>query len=131
MGTWQLIRVECQNRSEPYCILEIGSWAGGSAVTWADALRRFNSGNGLVVCVDPWQSYLKEEGTSGHVSRIMEKALLTGEIVELFLHNIRSSGHEDVVRMIRASSDEFLPLRRPEAFDLIFIDGRAYPPAGT
>ena len=34
-----LVRAQCRDRGEkPFLILEIGSWAGGSAITWAEPL---------------------------------------------------------------------------------------------
>src|SRR4029077_6478743 len=36
----------------PLRILEIGSWAGGSALTWAEGIARYNAGKGSVLCID-------------------------------------------------------------------------------
>ena len=41
----------------------------------------------------------------------------------LFLHNIKASGHHDIVRYFRGNSDEILPYLRRDYFDLVFIDG--------
>src|ERR1035438_7451053 len=41
-------------------VLEIGSWAGASAVTWAMALREAGA-SGTVTCVDPWLPYFDVE----------------------------------------------------------------------
>src|SRR6266508_4974616 len=40
-------------------ILEIGSWAGASAITWAKAIQKLQR-NGKVTCVDHWQPYFDE-----------------------------------------------------------------------
>jgi predicted O-methyltransferase YrrM len=119
-----LVALECEGRGpRPYRVLEIGSWAGGSAITWADAIKRFNRGEGMVVCVDPWVQYIDPLADGRTVYREMHEALAHGEILDLFRHNIRACGHEDLVRMIRGSSDEILPLIKPETFDLVFVDG--------
>src|SRR6266403_5680313 len=41
-------------------ILEIGSCAGGSAITWALALRQTGAA-GKVTCVDPWKPYFNTD----------------------------------------------------------------------
>jgi len=117
-----IVELECSHGDRGYYrILEIGSWAGGSAITWADAIKKFNGGQGSVICVDPWIRY--NLGGEGGTYDVMDQALKRGEIIHLFLHNIRASGHEDIVRLIRARSDEILPLFRPNQFDLVFVDG--------
>ena len=47
-------------RDGPIRILEIGSWAGASAVTWACALRAVGRTGG-VTCIDVWRSYFEAE----------------------------------------------------------------------
>ncbi len=117
-----LVARECSRKGGgDYRVLEVGSWAGGSAIVWADALKKRNDGNGCVICVDPWVPYCGDY--ENEVCRIMEGALQTGEIVELFLHNIRTSGHDDIIKMIKAKSDEILPLLKHGEFDLVFLDG--------
>jgi predicted O-methyltransferase YrrM len=119
----RVVEAECQGREEPFQILEIGSWAGGSAITWAAALKEYNGGRGRVVCVDPWCSYFAAEEADAHYYAVMEQALQSGDIFQLFLHNIRAGGHEDVIRVLKAPSDEALALLGPGRFDLIFVDG--------
>src|SRR5690348_4877464 len=47
------------DRSVPLNILEIGSWAGASAISWALALRDTRH-PGRITCVDPWEPYFSE-----------------------------------------------------------------------
>lgn len=105
----------------PLRILEIGSWAGGSAITWARACQEFNGGNGVVVCVDPWQPY--KTPSEEPVWEVMVSALQTGEIFKLFQHNISSAGVADLVQPMRGTSREVLPTLGAGYFDLIFVDG--------
>jgi predicted O-methyltransferase YrrM len=125
-----LVELLCKRREgKPFKILEIGSWAGGSAITFAEAIKKFNQGRGLVICLDPWKLYfdpyryseLPEE--SQIVYREMAEALQNGGIFDLFFHNIRAAQQEDLIVPMRGSSNELLPLFCDEWFDLIFVDG--------
>jgi len=119
-----LVKQECARIGDrPYRILEIGSWAGGSAITWAGAIQSFNMGRGCVVCVDPWERYLGNLVCRAEVYRAMHEALKSGDIFNLFLHNIRFSGFHSLVKVMRGQSGDILPLLKPETMDLVFVDG--------
>jgi radical SAM superfamily enzyme YgiQ (UPF0313 family)/SAM-dependent methyltransferase len=122
-----LERASAARGGDPFQILEVGSWAGGSAITWADALKRYHGGRGRVVCVDPWKVYFQPEECSElpDATRYerMRDALLSGRILELFFYNLRTSGHDDVVAPFRGHSADLLPLFADATFDLVFIDG--------
>ena len=107
----------------PYRILEIGSWAGGSAITWASAVQTSYAGRGCVVCVDPWECYVDNLVHHGQVYQAMHEALNRGDIFKLFLHNIRASGYHPLVKVMRGRASDILPLLKPETFDLVFVDG--------
>ena len=121
----QLVRLDCTPEAKhgSYSILEIGSWAGGSALVWATAIKEFNRGRGCVVCVDPFTDYIDLNTNRGGVYRAMAKAARNNVILNLFHHNVRSSGHDDVVLSFRGSSERCLPLLQGESFDLIYVDG--------
>jgi SAM-dependent methyltransferase len=119
----RIIELECSQKRDNYMILEIGTWAGGSAIVWANAIKRFNDGRGLVICVDPYVQYVQDDLDKPGLYRVMKEALEKGTIISLFLHNIRTSGHEDIVRLIKARSDEILPVFKDNKFDLIYVDG--------
>ena len=53
----------------------------------------------------------------------MQTALAKGDILKLFLHNIRAAGYAAVVQAVRASSRKMLPRLAPGTYDLIYIDG--------
>lgn len=114
-------------KGRPLKILEVGSWAGGSAITWGSAIKRHNDGRGIVVCVDPWHPYFEAMQYAGLADlstyHEMQKALEEDKIYSLFLHNIRSSSLEDIVLPIRGESDLILPMLQEGGFDLIFVDG--------
>ncbi len=121
----ELVRLESARIGQkPLHILEIGSWAGGSAITWAEALKRHHGGNGRVICVDPWKPYFDlTERPNAPVYREMWKALHDDSIYELFLHNIAAAGHLDIVLPFRGPSTEVLPAFPRGYFDIVFVDG--------
>ena len=113
-----------RNPGEPYSVVEIGSWAGESAILWADAIRDHNEGVGRVVCVDPWLPYFSDTDVDRAPKLAqMEDALKNNEIYRLFLHNVRASGHERRVEPQRGKSDDVLPQLGEQEFDLVFVDG--------
>ena len=120
----QLVKQECVQRGNgSFKVLEIGSWAGGSAITWAQAIKSFHQGNGIVVCVDSWEPYIDlEKERDMHYLR-MNMALETGTVFKLFVHNIRTSQNNDIVFAVKAPADRVLPLFLSEKFDLVFVDG--------
>jgi tetratricopeptide (TPR) repeat protein/predicted O-methyltransferase YrrM len=131
----RLVEAQCRDRGErPFHILEIGSWAGGSAITWAEAIKKFNKRKGQVVCIDPWKLYFDPTKCSDlprdqqAVYQEMAEALSSRKIFDLFLHNIRVSKLEDIILPFKGSSDDILPLFADGRFDLVFVDGdHSYP----
>jgi len=122
----KLVEMETSKlNGSPYKILEIGSWAGGSAFLWAEAIKRFYGGNGVILCVDPWKPYINPDLNVGisQGPNEMEKVLRDGKIYNLFLHNIAAGGHEDIVKPCKGESDTILPTLRDKGFNLVFIDG--------
>ncbi len=105
-------------------ILEIGSWAGNSAVLWAEAIKSCGI-SGKVICIDPWEPYFKEDESSAIniAPLIMQRALRKERVFKLFLHNIKTSHHLDIVKPIKGLSDDVLPFLKEKYFNLIFLDG--------
>ena len=123
-----LVADEAKRKQGRLKILEVGSWAGDSAILWANALKDAYTDRGLddamVVCVDAWRSFVTAQHNLGVnvASRIMESALRKRKIFNLFLHNIRCSGNDDLIRPFLGTSDEILPALKEEQFDLAFVD---------
>jgi predicted O-methyltransferase YrrM len=117
----ETVRLLAQGR-RPLRILEVGSWAGGSAITFGLALKEFAGDGSKLVCVDPWIPYAFTKGNENW-QMLMTQALKTGTIFQLFHHNLQAGGVADVTISIRGRSTDVLPLLKPESFDLIFIDG--------
>lgn len=97
-------------------ILEVGSWAGQSAVLWAKEVEF----GGSVFCVDSWCPYLGEE--KGWPLNAMQSALYENQIYPLFLHNINTSGVSEVINHKRICFELFADTCA-DKFDLIYLDG--------
>ncbi|MBI4370354.1 MAG: class I SAM-dependent methyltransferase [Elusimicrobia bacterium] len=117
-------RAELKNfKNHEFRILEIGSWAGSSAVIWARAIKN-SAVKGSVLCVDPWEPYINQENIGcSQTPLVMERALQKGQIYELFLHNIRACGMEDIVQHRKGPSDQVLPTLSEQTFHIVYIDG--------
>ena len=119
----RLVFQGCSLKSGDARVLEVGSWAGWSAIVWAQALKDCGQQTGAVVCVDPWTSYLDLNANRTPVYRAMAAATKRDAIVRLFYHNVRTAGHATAVHPFRGTSDCCLPMLRDMAFHLVFIDG--------
>ncbi len=124
----RLVFESCSLKEGNARILEVGSWAGWSAIVWAKALQDCKQNGGAVVCVDPWTSYLDLNANRTPVYRAMEAATRKDAIVNLFYHNVRAAGFAAMVHPLRGTSDVCLPMLRDGSFHLVFIDGdHSYP----
>lgn len=103
-------------------ILEIGSWAGASAVTWAMAVQRLGR-KGKIICVDRWQPYFDERLETARHYQAMNEAARGEKVFKLFLHNIRAANVEHMVDYRVGDARKILP-ELPEAkYDIVYIDG--------
>ncbi len=102
------------NPKSDFRILEVGSWAGGSAIVWAQACEKANKGS--LICIDHWQAT-----DDGPVH--MRRATRFDRIFKLFLHNIRYSGAEQRIAIMKGTSDQMLAALAQKSFDFIYIDG--------
>lgn len=118
----EIVREYCKNHKETINLLELGSWAGGSAITWAEAIKRYCAKQGHIICIDPWIDYHDPSKNKDWTHNTMKNAFKNDSIYKLFFHNIFVSKNSDMVSAIRGSSDEILPLLKDGTFDLIFID---------
>ena len=113
-----------KKQGEFFKILEIGSWLGSSAILWADAIKKYNDGKGLVICVDPWLPYINSENIDYSETPLkMEKALRKNKVFPIFLHNVKASGLESIIKVYKGKSGELLCTLRDEEFDFVYVDG--------
>jgi predicted O-methyltransferase YrrM len=118
----QIINDQLARSTGPFNVLEIGSWAGQSAMLWAGELRRSGRA-GNVFCVDAWRPFASKEqiGLNTGVA-FMDSAARRDRIFPLFWHNIKASGLSDTVVPLRGRSMEVLPVLQRNHFDLVFVD---------
>lgn len=125
-AVWHLTKAAKNDNMQ---ILEIGSWVGASALSFAQGLSLHNNGKGTITCVDAWKPFLEREEKQDNVYDTMEQALGTEAAYQLFSHNINTLPTSITCQHLRGKSDNILPLLRPETFDIIFIDAdHAYTP---
>lgn len=117
----ELVKLLASEGVKAPLLLEVGSWAGGSAVTWGKALEMYCEG-GKVLCADHWKPYFDLAKNTQQVYHKMDSAAQGNAILDLFLHNVLTSGVEDRVLVLRGDSKVTLPLLKPGTFDLAFID---------
>jgi predicted O-methyltransferase YrrM len=106
----------------PIHVLEVGSWAGASTITWARAIQEFASA-GKVTCVDLWKPYFDLKVNDAPVYQTMEQAAVNGAIYHLFLHNIKAAGVDGILEHLIGDSRLILPSLPTKSFDIVFIDG--------
>ncbi|QSH41599.1 class I SAM-dependent methyltransferase [Lentisphaerota bacterium ZTH] len=117
-----LVREKRKEGFDSISIMEIGTWAGGSALTWAESVTKYFDNNGDVICVDPLVPYF-DKNIDRSVYVAMRNALKEGYIVDLLLHNIKCSGHGDHIKLMKCPSDFLIPMLKDEQVDILFIDG--------
>jgi predicted O-methyltransferase YrrM len=102
----------------PLRILEIGSFMGASAYTWANAVAALTRRWTTLHCVDPWDA----DAMAGVKDDAMATATEHGTAGRLFRHNLRFFPPQAVVSRFQGISRRILPtLSGP--YDLIYIDG--------
>jgi SAM-dependent methyltransferase len=112
-----------QNR--PVRMLEIGSWTGNSALTWAQGIRQFSPKGGSILCLDPWGQYFSEgDVAKGGLYHGMDTLAALDLAYNLFLHNTKSIKDNVTLEHIRGTSADLKA--SGGQFDLIYIDGSHY-----
>lgn len=112
----------------PLRLLEIGSWTGSSALTFAQAIEAFCPANGSILCVDPWGRYLRDDdvgsGAGGYSA--MDALGRTGLARALFLHNTGFGPPGVPIDSRQGLSSAVLPTLAGRHFDIVHIDGSHY-----
>lgn len=94
---------------DTFNVLEIGSYAGSSAVVWAEAVQD----KGYVVCVDPWVNTYTYD-----IPNAMREAYENNLVFTLFWHNMK---RYSCIVPVRAKSDVVKLFG--QVFNLVYIDG--------
>ena len=103
-------------------ILEIGSWLGASALSFAQGLAEHNGARGTITCVDAWTAFFDEEKNSDAVHKNMQAMLSSDIAYDIFLHNINTIPKTITCQHLKGQSGALLPMLRAGQFDVIFID---------
>lgn len=125
-----MYRLACRELREPreqsFQIVEVGSYAGASAITWALAIKGATERTGQVTCIDPWRNYLSEEDIDSSavpdVLREMAQALDEGKVFALFEHNTRVSGVADLIRPLKGRFEDVSDMVPAASCDLLYVD---------
>ena len=71
-----------QNDASKFYMIEIGSWAGESAVLWADEIRKYS---GKLLCIDCWRPFINDPYESlNAIPALMDKVVKKDVIFGLF-----------------------------------------------
>ncbi|UOA07593.1 class I SAM-dependent methyltransferase [Methylobacter sp. S3L5C] len=116
------VELVCEMFEGPIRILEIGSWAGASAITWVKAFVAMGR-TVTIDCVDQWIPYFDLACETNDHYRLMNEAAASEDIYALFLHNLRAEGILDQVIIRRGSAQDTLPKLNDNTYHLIYIDG--------
>lgn len=118
------------NGERPINILEIGSWVGGSLLTWAHGIRTFNRGNGSILAIDPLEPFREVDAETGapDFARVIDVLLRNELPYRTLRHNIRFAHIDGGASHIRASSRQVGDHLRDGHFDIVYVDGEhGYP----
>ena len=108
---------------EPLNLVEVGSWAGASALTWGQGLRFHNNSRGSLICVDAWKPYLGRANMADALGQEINQALETDKPYQIFEENMQFMPPSVDVTVRRGWSAEVLPTLRDDSFHLIYLDG--------
>jgi len=104
-------------------IMEIGSWFGASALSWAQGLKEYADGKGNLTCIDAWKPFFNlEEHQDNEYVIEMEKLLESDFAYKVFLHNISTVQNSIVTQHFRGKSENILKFLKDESYSVIFID---------
>jgi predicted O-methyltransferase YrrM len=117
-----VVKAVQKDAGRPVGILEIGSWGGASAISWAGALQKLGL-EGHVTCVDPWRPYFDLEKEPSLHYKYMNRAADSGMIYRLFRHNVAASGFANVIRAQVGESRKVLPKLASGSFHVVYLDG--------
>lgn len=118
-----------KNKNETINVLEIGTYAGGSTLQICNFFKESNIENFKIYCIDHWKKYdLSQQKKWSFFEYIYNRGLDKGKIFKIFKNNIKYSGFEKNIAVIKDSSkDAFAQINNKE-MDFVYIDGgHSYP----
>lgn len=103
--------------------MEIGTWFGASALSWAQGLKEYFESRGSLTCVDAWEPFfdLDIHKNEKHVLE-MEELLESDLVYKVFLHNIKTLPKTINTQHFRGKSEDILKFLKNDSFSVVFID---------
>ena len=117
---WYLVK---QNKNKNITIMEIGTWFGASALSWAQGLEEYSESKGFLTCVDAWKPFfdLDEHKDNDYVLE-MEELLESDFAYNIFLHNISTLPKSIIAQHLRGQSENILKIIKDSSQSVVFID---------
>tara|TARA_B100000767_G_scaffold206441_1_gene193362 strand:+ start:7012 stop:7857 length:846 start_codon:yes stop_codon:yes gene_type:complete len=117
---WYLMN---QDKNKHISIMEIGTWFGASALSWAQGLKEYSDSKGSLTCVDAWKPFfdLNEHQDNSYVLE-MEALLESDFAYNVFLHNINTLPKSIITQHFRGQSENILKFLKDSSYSVIFID---------
>lgn len=105
-------------------ILEIGSWFGASALTWAQGISKYAEKNSSITCIDAWEPFFNmSDHFNDEYVKEMEELLKSDFAYNVFLHNIGTINNGKIkTQHFRGKSENILPQLKDQIYDIVFID---------
>lgn len=110
--------------SHPATVLEIGTWAGKSAIPMLLALKRI--GSGKLICVDPWKSEASAHGQTSDADKQWWADADHELIYQEFLANVQKHQLNPFLEIRRMTSEE---AEVPPELAIVHLDGNHGPDA--
>ena len=115
--------IATQKKIKDVSIMEIGTWFGASALSWAQGLKEYFESRGSLTCVDAWEPFfdLDIHRNEQHVLE-MEELLESDLVYKVFLHNIKTLPKTINTQHFRGKSEDILKFLKNDSFSVVFID---------
>lgn len=110
--------------TRPALVLEIGTWAGKSAIPMLLALKQI--GAGKLICIDPWKANASEQGQTNDADKQWWAKADHEMIYQTFLANIDKHQLTPFLEIRRVTSDES---DVPAELAIVHLDGNHGPDA--
>jgi predicted O-methyltransferase YrrM len=101
--------------NKPIKYLEIGAFYGANLISVAKTYGKHNES--ILYAVDPWEDYKDYPEYKETITNVYDS----------FMKNIKNSGEEDKIKVIRGYSNIEIPKFEDNYFDIIYIDGNHEP----
>ena len=108
---------------EPLDLVEVGSWAGASALTWGQGLEEHNHGHGSLTCIDAWEPYYNDATVPDAFGREINQALKGNKPYQVFKRNIKYLPSSVDLTIHRDWSANVLPTLIKDRYHLVYLDG--------